>query len=75
MDPSLPSLRLKANFYDDCESFLSLESNFVDDAPLTYLEEVFDPPLTSSPFVDPSFFSIAINTTVSDLTLLASALS
>ena len=34
-----------------------VESNVVDDAPLTDLEEVFDPPLTCLPFVAPSFFS------------------
>ena len=53
-DPSLPIPRLESSIYDDYESFLPLESNIVDDAPLTDLEEVFDPPLTYSPLVAPS---------------------
>ena len=57
-DPSLPVPKLECNLYDDYESCLPLESNFVDDAPLTDLEEVFDPPLTSSPLVAPSFLAI-----------------
>ena len=42
-DPSLPCPRLGVG---DCESSLLLDSNVVDDAPLTDLGEVFDPPLT-----------------------------
>jgi len=44
IDPSLPLPRLEANLYDNSESCLLLESNVVDDAPLTDLEEVFDLP-------------------------------
>ena len=54
---SLPIPRLKSSLYDDYESFLLLESNVVDDAPLTDLEEVFDPPLSSLPLVAPFFSS------------------
>ena len=46
----------------------------VDDADLTNLEEVFDPPLTSLPLVAPSFFSTPIAASINDLTLLASPL-
>ena len=49
-----------------------LESNVVDDAPLTNLEEVFKPPLTSLPLAIPSFSSSSVATSISDLTLLAS---
>ena len=70
----LPFSRPEANLHDDCESSLLLESNVVNDAPLTDLEEVFDSPLTSLPFVSPSFSSIPIDISVSDLTLLASFL-
>ena len=44
--PSLLFPRLEASLYDDYESSLPLESNAIDDAPLTNLEEAFDPPLT-----------------------------
>jgi len=73
-DPSLTFLRLKASVYDDCESFLPLEPNIVDDAPLIDLEEVFDLPSTSLPFIAPSFSSTPVDTSVSDLTLLTSLL-
>jgi len=63
-DPSLPFLRFKASLYDNCESFLPLESNIVDNAPLTDLEEEFDPPLTSLSFVAPFFSSIPMDTRV-----------
>ena len=55
-NPSLPIPRLESSLYDDYESSLPLESNVVNDAPLPDLEEVFDPSLTSLPFVAPSFF-------------------
>jgi len=48
-NPSLPFSKLKASLYDDCDSSLPLESNFVYNTPLTDLEEAFDPPLTSLP--------------------------
>jgi len=70
-DSSLPIHRLKSSLDDDYEFSLPLESNVVDDAPLTDLEEVFDPPLSSWPLVAPSFSSIPIATSVSDSTLLA----
>jgi len=41
---------------------------------LTDLEEVFDPPLTSLPLVAPFFSNTHMDTSVSDLTLLASPL-
>ena len=63
-----------ASLYDDSESFLPLESNVVDGAPLTDLEEVFDPPSTSLPFLAPSFSNTPMDTSVGDLTLLASPL-
>jgi len=50
-DPRLPSPKLEPSLFDDYESSLPLESNFVDNAPLTNLEEVFDAPLTSFSFV------------------------
>ena len=73
-DPSLPCPRLEARLYDDCESFLSLESNVVDEALLTDLEEVFDAPLIPLTFVAPSFSSTPMGTSVSDSILLASPL-
>jgi len=71
-DLSLPISRLESSLYDDYKSSLPLESNIVDDAPLTDLEEVFDPPLTYSPLVAPSCSSTSIVTTISDSTLLDS---
>ena len=62
----------KARLYDDCESSLPLESDFVVDAPLTDLEKIFDPSLTSLPFVALSSSTTPIDSTVSDLPLLAS---
>jgi len=70
-DPSLPIPKLESNLYDDYESSLFIEFNIVDDAPLTDLEELFDPPLTSLPPVAPSFSSTPVATSVSDSTLLA----
>ena len=71
-DPNLPCLRLEARLYDDCESSLPLESNVVDNAPLTNLGQVFDPPLTPLTFVAPSFSSTPMDTSVSASILLAS---
>ena len=73
-DPSLPYPRLKACLYDDCESSLPLGSNVVDNAPLTDLGEVFEPPLTPLTFVALSFFSIPMDTRFSDSILIASPL-
>ena len=42
-DPSPPFPRLESSLYGNFESSLPLESNVVNDAPLTNLEEVFDP--------------------------------
>ena len=56
-DISLPYPRLEARLYNDCESSLLLESNVVNDTPLTDLGEVFDPPLTPLTFVAPSFLA------------------
>jgi len=69
-DPTLPIPRLESSLYDDYESSLPLESSVVDDAPLTDLGEVFDPPLTFLPLVAPSFSSTPVATSVSDLTYL-----
>ena len=71
-DPSLPCPRLETRLYDDCA--LPLVSNVVDDAPLTELREVFDPPLMPLTFVAPSFSSTPMDTSVSDSILLASPL-
>jgi len=73
-DPSLRIRRLESSLYDDYESSLPIESNVVDDAPLTELEEVFDLPLTSLPLVAPSFSTTPIATSDSDSTLLTSPL-
>ena len=73
-NPSLPFPRLEASLYDDCESSRPLKSNVVDGSPLTNLEEVFDSPSTSLPFVAISFSSTPMDTSVSDFTLLASPL-
>ena len=69
-----PFLRLKACLYDDCDSSLPLEFN-VFHAPSTDLKEVFDPPLISLSFIAQSFASTPMDTSVSDLNLLASPLS
>ena len=74
IDPSLPFPKLKACLYNYCESSLPLESNITDDTHLTDLEEVFDHPSTSFPFVGPSFSYTPLDTSVSALTLLASPL-
>ena len=73
-EPNLSFPSLEVSLCDDCESSLPLESSFVDDTPSTNLEEVFEPPLTSSSVVAPSSPSTPIGTTVSALTLLASPL-
>jgi len=51
IDPSLSIPRLESSLDDDYKSFLPLKSNVVDDAPLTDLEQVFDPLLTSLPLL------------------------
>jgi len=71
-DRSLPISRLESSLYDDYESSLPLESNVDDDAPLTDLAEVFEPPLTYSPLVAPSSSSTPIVTSTRDSTLLDS---
>ena len=73
-DPSLPFPGLESSLYDDCECSLPLESNVVDDTHLIDLEKVFDPSLISLPFIAPSFSNTPMDTSVSDLTLLASPL-
>jgi len=75
IDLSLHFPRLEASFCDDYESSLPIEFNVVDDVPLIDLEEVFDPPLSSWPFVAPSFSGTPIDISVSTPTLLASPLS
>jgi len=75
MHLSMPLLRLEVSLYDDYESSLPLECNFVDNVALTYLQQMFDPLLTSLLFVALSCSSTSIPTNVGDLTLLASPLS
>ena len=70
-DPSLHIPRLESRLYDHCESSIPLEFNVVDDAPLTDLEEVFNPPLNSLPLIAPFSSSTRVATSVSDSTLLA----
>jgi len=60
--------------YDNCESSLPLELNVVNDAPLTNLEKMFDPPLTSLLTIAPSFLHTPMDTSISDLPLLGSLL-
>jgi len=72
IDPSLPIPKLESNLHDDYASSVPLESSIVDNAPLTDLEEVFDPPLIYSPLVAPSSSSTPIITSSSDSTLLDS---
>jgi len=57
IDPSLPSLRFKASLYDDCDLYLPLTADSTVSTPLIDLKEVFDPPLTSLPFVTPCFLA------------------
>ena len=71
-NPSLSSLKVSTNFCDYCDSYLPIEPDSTIDTPLTDLEEVFNPPLTSLTFVVPSFSSTPIVTIVSNLTLFAS---
>ena len=49
IERSLLFLRLKAGFYDDCKSSILLETDFVDDAPLTDLREMLDPLMPFKP--------------------------
>ena len=70
-DHNVPIRRLESSLYDDYESFIPIESNVVNDAPLTDLEAVFDPPLTSYHLLLHPFLATPVATRVSDLTLLA----
>ena len=47
-DPSSSSPRLEISLYDDYESSLSLEPDFMAHTPLSGLEEVIDPPFILS---------------------------
>jgi len=69
-----PSLDLRLVFVMIVSLPFPLESNVVDDPPLTNLKEVFHPSITSLPLVASSFSSTLIATSVRDLTLLASPL-
>jgi len=62
------------NLHDNYESSIPLELNVVNDAPLTDLQEMFDPPLTSLPTVASSFLNTPMDTSVSDLPLVTSLL-
>ena len=70
-DPSPSSPRLEVSLYDDCKSSFPLEPDFVVDLPLTNLEEVINPLLTSLPFVAPSLSSTPRDTTKGVLCLLS----
>ena len=71
-NPNLPIPRLESSLHNDYESSLFLEFNVVDDEPMTNLEEVLGPPLTSLSLVAPSLPSTPVATSVSDSTFLAS---
>jgi len=58
-DRSLPISRFESSLYDDYESSFPLESNVVNNAPLTDLDEVFNPPLASLPLIAPYFSNIS----------------
>ena len=73
-DPSPSSPRLEVSLYDDCKSSFPLEPDFVVDLPLTNLEEVINPLLTSLPFVAPSLPSTPKDTTECVLRLFSSPL-
>ena len=66
-DPSLSSPRLEFSLYDDYESTLPLEPDFMVNSPLTDLRE------TSLPFAAPSLPSILRDTTEGVLHLLSSS--
>jgi len=68
--PSFP--RLDASLYNDYESSLPLEPDFMADSPLTGLGEVIVRSLTSLPFVSPSLPSTLRDTTECVLHLLSS---
>ena len=68
-DPTPSSYRLEVSRYNDYEPSLSLEPNFMIDRPLTSLEEVIDPPLTSLPLVAPCLSSTPRGTTKGVLSL------
>ena len=57
------------------KSSLPLEHDFMVLTHLTSLEKVFDHPLISLPFVAPSLSSTPRDTTIGDLSLLASPLA
>jgi len=69
-----PSIICTLNLHDNCKFSLALDLNVLKDAPLTDLEEMFDPPLTLSPIVSPSFLNTPTDTSVNDLPLLTSLL-
>jgi len=71
---SVPSLRLKISLYDDYESSLPLQSNFVMNTPSTSLEEEIDPPLTHLLLITSPSPITPKDTTIRVLTLLPSAL-
>ena len=70
-DPSPSSPRLEFSLYDDYDSSLPLEPDFMVDSPLTGIKEVIDLPLPSSPFVAPSLSSTSRDTTKGVLRLLS----
>ena len=70
-DPSPSYPRLEVSPYDDYESSLPLEPDFMVDSLLTGLGEVIDPPLTSLQIVAPSLPSTPRDTTEGVLRLLS----
>jgi len=73
-NPGLSSHTLEISFYDDYESSLHLEPNFMVHTPLTGLEKEIDLILIPLPFVALSLSSTPRDTTIGDLTLLAFSL-
>jgi len=72
-DPSPSSPKLEVSLYDDYESSLPLEPDFMANSPLTGLEKVIVCSLTSSLFIAPSLPSTLRDTTKGVLHLLFSS--
>jgi len=73
-DPSRASPTVDVSLYDDYESSLPLDTDSTVDTPLTDLEKVIDPSLSSLSYVASSLSSTPRDTAIGDLTLLASPL-
>ena len=73
-NPSLSSPTLEISLYDDYQSSLPLELDFMVRVLSTSLEEVIDPAMISIPIVASSLSSTPNDITICDLNLLASPL-